>query len=229
MEEITSSLEEISANITQNSNNAKETERIATETSGNASTGGSAVEETVEAMKQIASKIVLIEDIAYQTNLLALNAAIEAARAAEHGKGFAVVADEVRKLAERSQEAAKEISGLSDKSVRIAEHAGTLLGQIVPDIQKTANLVQDITISSNEQDQGINQINTGMNQLNEITQQNASASEELASTSEVLRDQAVQLQALISFFKTKKEDLEQYDHAEGAEDEQVPQITESTE
>jgi len=202
VEEITSSLEEISATITTNSMNSVETEKIASETAFKTETGGNAVLETVNAMKTIADKIGLIDDIAYQTNLLALNAAIEAARAAEHGKGFAVVAGEVRKLAEKTQVASKEIIDLTTNSVRIAEHAGGLLNKIIPDIKKTSQLVQEITTASREQDQGIGQINAGMNQLNEITQQNASASEELAATSTLLQEHAESLQKLIEFFKT---------------------------
>jgi len=203
VEEITSSLEEMGASITTNTNNAKETNNMATKSAGEAEEGGNAVKETVHAMKSISEKISIIEDIAYQTNLLALNAAIEAARAGEHGKGFAVVAGEVRKLAESSQKAAQEINDLASNSVTIASTAGELLNVIVPSIQKTAELVNDITLASEEQDTGVNQIATGMDQLNQVTQQTASASEELASTSENLSSQAQLLQEQIEFFKVE--------------------------
>jgi methyl-accepting chemotaxis protein len=152
-------------------------------------------------MKEIATKISIIEEIARQTNLLALNAAIEAARAGEHGKGFAVVASEVRKLAERSQAAAGEISTLSTRSVQVAETAGEMLNKMVPDIQKTSELVQEISASSKEQDTGAEQISKAIQQLDSVIQQNASASEEMASTSEELSSQAEQLKDAISFFR----------------------------
>ena len=156
--------------------------------------------ETVSAMKEIATKISIIEEIARQTNLLALNAAIEAARAGEHGKGFAVVASEVRKLAERSQSAAGEISQLSTSSVAIAEQAGEMLNKMLPDIQKTAELVQEISASSKEQDTGADQINKAIQQLDQVIQQNAGSAEEMASTTEELSSQAEQLKATIAFF-----------------------------
>jgi methyl-accepting chemotaxis protein len=190
----------MSASITQNSDNAKVTDGMATKTSKQAGEGGQAVSQTVAAMKQIAAKISIVDDIAYQTNLLALNAAIEAARAGEHGKGFAVVAAEVRKLAERSQEAAKEIGELAASSVSTAEHAGKLLDEIVPSIQKTSDLVQEIAAASQEQSQSVTQIGGAMGQLSKATQQNASASEELAATSEQLSGQAQQLQESVAFF-----------------------------
>ena len=199
-EEISSSMEEMASSIRQNTDNAMQTEKISIKSSVDAKEGGKAVIETVAAMKEIATKISIIEEIARQTNLLALNAAIEAARAGEHGKGFAVVASEVRKLAERSQSAAGEISGLSTRSVAIAEQAGEMLTRMVPDIQKTAELVQEITASSKEQDTGAEQINKAIQQLDQVIQQNASASEEMASTSEELSSQAAQLQDSISFF-----------------------------
>ena len=198
----TSSIGLMSASINQNSDNAKVTDGMATKTSQEAVEGGSAVSLTVAAMKQIASKIGIVDDIAYQTNLLALNAAIEAARAGEHGKGFAVVAAEVRKLAERSQEAAKEIGELAQRSVTTAERAGKLLDEIVPSIQKTSELVQEISAASSEQSDSITQIGGAMGQLSRATQQNASASEELAATSEELSGQAEQLQQSVAFFKT---------------------------
>jgi methyl-accepting chemotaxis protein len=173
---------------------------MAAKTNKEASEGGAAVSQTVIAMKQIAAKIGIVDDIAYQTNLLALNAAIEAARAGEHGKGFAVVAAEVRKLAERSQEAAKEIGELAGASVTTAERAGKLLDEIVPSIQKTSELVQEIASASNEQSESVTQIGGAMGQLSKATQQNASASEELAATSEELSGQAEQLQQSIAFF-----------------------------
>jgi len=199
-EEASSSMEQMSANIRQNADNAMETEKIAMKSADVAKDGGQAVAETVGAMKDIAEKISIIEEIARQTNLLALNAAIEAARAGEHGKGFAVVASEVRKLAERSQNAAAEISELSGSSVEIAERAGSMLGEMVPDIQRTAELVQEISASSKEQDTGADQINKAIQQLDSVIQQNASASEEMASTSEELSSQAEQLQDSIAFF-----------------------------
>ena len=200
VEETTASIDLMSASISQNSDNAKVTDSMATKASKEAGEGGSAVTQTVTAMKQIAAKISIVDDIAYQTNLLALNAAIEAARAGEHGKGFAVVAAEVRKLAERSQEAAKEIGDLAGNSVSTAERAGKLLDEIVPSIQKTSELVQEIAAASSEQSQSVTQIGGAMSQLSKATQQNASASEELAATSEELSGQAEQLQQSVSFF-----------------------------
>jgi len=199
-EEISSSMEQMASNIRQNTDNAMQTEKIAVKSSVDAKDGGKAVTETVAAMKQIATKISIIEEIARQTNLLALNAAIEAARAGEHGKGFAVVASEVRKLAERSQTAAGEISQLSTTSVAIAEQAGNMLNKMLPDIQKTAELVQEISASSKEQDTGAEQINKAIQQLDQVIQQNAGAAEEMASTTEELSSQAEQLKATIAFF-----------------------------
>ncbi len=202
VEETSSQIDVMSASISQNSDNARVTDGMATKASKEATDGGSAVSQTVVAMKQIAAKIGIVDDIAYQTNLLALNAAIEAARAGEHGKGFAVVAAEVRKLAERSQEAAKEIGDLAGSSVSTAERAGRLLDEIVPSIQKTSELVQEIAAASAEQSESVVQIGGAMGQLSKATQQNASASEELAATSEELSGQAEQLQQSIAFFKT---------------------------
>jgi methyl-accepting chemotaxis protein len=201
VEETSASIEQMSASINQNTDNAKVTDGMASQAAKQAVEGGGAVKETVVAMKSIAGKIGIIDDIAYQTNLLALNAAIEAARAGEHGKGFAVVAAEVRKLAERSQIAAQEIGELASGSVEKAESAGKLLDQIVPAISKTSDLVQEIAAASSEQSTGVSQVNTAMGQLNQITQQNASASEELASTAEEMSGQAMQLQELMAFFK----------------------------
>ncbi|MFZ5764404.1 MAG: methyl-accepting chemotaxis protein [Thermodesulfobacteriota bacterium] len=199
-EEISSSMEEMAANIRQNTDNAMQTEKIAVKSATDAREGGKAVSETVGAMKQIATKISIIEEIARQTNLLALNAAIEAARAGEHGKGFAVVASEVRKLAERSQAAAGEISKLSTSSVAIAEQAGEMLNKMLPDIQRTAELVQEISAASREQDAGAEQINKAIQQLDQVIQQNAGAAEEMASTTEELSSQAEQLKSTIAFF-----------------------------
>jgi len=201
VEETSASVEQMSASINQNTENARVTDGMATQASRQAVEGGEAVKQTVAAMKQIAGKIGIIDDIAYQTNLLALNAAIEAARAGEHGKGFAVVAAEVRKLAERSQVAAQEIGELAGGSVEKAETAGKLLDEMVPAINKTSDLVQEITAASEEQSAGVSQVNTAMNQLNQVTQQNASSSEELAATAEEMSSQATQLQNLMAFFK----------------------------
>ena len=199
-EEVSSSMEQMASSIRQNTDNAMQTEKIAIKSASDAKEGGKAVTATVAAMKEIATKISIIEEIARQTNLLALNAAIEAARAGEHGKGFAVVASEVRKLAERSQSAAGEISQLSTSSVAIAEQAGDMLNRMLPDIQKTAELVQEISASSKEQDTGAEQINKAIQQLDQVIQQNASAAEEMASTTEELSSQAEQLKATIAFF-----------------------------
>jgi len=203
VEETSSQIQGMSSSISQNSDNAKVTEGMASKASKEATEGGAAVSETVIAMKQIAAKIGIVDDIAYQTNLLALNAAIEAARAGDHGRGFAVVAAEVRKLAERSQEAAKEIGELAGKSVATAERAGSLLGEIVPNIQKTSQLVQEIASASSEQSEAVSQIGGAMGQVSKATQQNASASEELAATSEELSGQAEKLQNSVSFFRTE--------------------------
>jgi len=199
-EEASSSVEQMTANIRQNADNAIQTEKIAVKAAQDALEGGEAVTHTLAAMKDIAQKIMIVEEIARQTNLLALNAAIEAARAGEHGKGFAVVASEVRKLAERSQTSAQEISKLSISSVEIAEKAGELLGILVPNIRKTAELVQEISAASKEQDAGAEQINRAIQQLDLVIQQNASASEEMASTSEELSSQSEQLEEMIAFF-----------------------------
>jgi methyl-accepting chemotaxis protein len=202
VEETSATLEQSSASVSQNAENAKVTDGMASQAAREATQGGAAVAETVKAMKSIAAKIGIIDDIAYQTNLLALNAAIEAARAGEHGKGFAVVAAEVRTLAERSQVAAQEIGEVAASSVGLAEEAGRLLAAIVPAITKTSDLVQEIAAASEEQAVGINQINSAMNQLSQVTQQNASASEELAATSEEMNGQAAKLQQAVAYFRT---------------------------
>jgi methyl-accepting chemotaxis protein len=200
-EECTSSMEEMASSIQQNADNAKQTDKIASKTAQDTKAGGEAVVQTVAAMKEIAEKINIIEEIARKTDLLALNAAVEAARAGEHGKGFAVVASEVRKLAERSQTAAAEISRLTTDGVEVAESAGELLGKLIPDIRKTAELVQEISAASAEQNTGASQINKAIQQLDQVIQQNASASEEMASTAEELSSQAEVLQSTVSFFK----------------------------
>jgi len=202
VEETSASIEEMAASISQNSDNAKVTDGIASKAASEAAQGGSAVQQTVGAMKEIASKIAIIDDIAFQTNMLALNATIEAARAGEHGKGFAVVATEVGKLAERSQVAAQEIGELATGSVRTAEHAGNLLEEIVPSIGRTSDLVQEIAAASAEQTAGVGQINRAMTQMNQLTQQNASSSEELAATAEEMMSQTAHLQQMMRFFRT---------------------------
>ena len=200
VEETTSSLEEMSASITQNAESSRQTEAMAKEGATNAEESGKAVTETVQAMKSIAEKISIIEEIAYQTNLLALNAAIEAARAGEHGKGFAVVATEVRKLAERAQKAAKEIGAEAGSSVKVAERSGKLIVELVPVIRKTADLVQEVAAASAEQSAGVAQVSKAMGTVDQVTQRNASAAEELSSTAEEMSSQAESLQQLMAFF-----------------------------
>jgi len=204
-EEASSSMEEMVSNIKQNADNAQQTDKIANKSAKDALESGKSVLEAVAAMKEIANKISIIEEIARQTNLLALNAAIEAARAGEHGKGFAVVAAEVRKLAERSQKAAGEINQLSATTLKVSEKSGEMLDKLVPDIQRTAELVQEISSASKEQDTGAEQINKALQQLEQVIQQNASASEEMASTTEELTGQSEQLVSALSFFHTGDE------------------------
>ncbi|THF50257.1 methyl-accepting chemotaxis protein [Allorhizobium terrae] len=200
-EEASASMEQMAANIRQNADNAAQTEKIARQSSKDAEASGEAVARAVGAMRTIADKISIVQEIARQTDLLALNAAVEAARAGEHGKGFAVVASEVRKLAERSQAAAAEISTLSGETVQVATQAGDMLNRLVPDIRKTAELISEISAACREQDIGANQINEAIQQLDKVTQQNAGASEEMSATSEELAAQAEELQASIAFFK----------------------------
>ena len=201
VEQISATLEQISGSVAQNSDNAKVTNGIASKAALQAKEGGTIVTQTVDAMRLVAEKVAIIDDIAYQTNLLALNAAIEAGRAGEHGRGFAVVASEVRKLAERSRVAAQEIDALTNSNVELVEHAGQLLGDMVPAITKTSDLVQEISASSTEQSSGLSEVNVAMSQINAATQQNAAAAEELAATAEQTNDQSQHLQQLMSFFK----------------------------
>jgi methyl-accepting chemotaxis protein len=200
VQETTSSIEQMKASISSNADNSRQMEQMASKGVKDGEESGRAVHETVVAMKSIAEKVSIIEEIAYQTNLLALNAAIEAARAGDHGKGFAVVATEVRKLAERSQTAAREISSLASSSVRTAERSGALLAELVPAIRKTADLVQEVAAASREQASGINQVNKAIGHMDQVTQRNAAAGEQLASTAEEVASQADSLQHLMSFF-----------------------------
>jgi methyl-accepting chemotaxis protein len=205
VEETTSSLEEMNASITQNAENSRLSEKMASQGAHDAGESGKAVGETVAAMRSIAEKISIIEEIAYQTNLLALNAAIEAARAGEHGRGFAVVAAEVRKLAERAQKAAGEIGAVASSSLRVAERSGQLITELVPSIRKTADLVQEVAAASQEQSGGVAQINKAMNEVDRVTQRNAAAAEELASTAEEMSAQAESVRQIIAFFKVKED------------------------
>ncbi|SMD13015.1 methyl-accepting chemotaxis protein [Fulvimarina manganoxydans] len=215
-EEASSSMEEMASNIKQNADNANQTEAIARQSAKDAEASGEAVGKAVAAMETIAEKILIVQEIARQTDLLALNAAVEAARAGEHGRGFAVVASEVRKLAERSQAAAQQISGLSGDTVKAAQQAGDMLTRLVPDIQKTAELVSEISNASREQNAGAAQINMAIQQLDKVTQQNTSAAEEMASTSEELASQAEQLQHAIAYFRLD------HSHGERANESSAP-------
>lgn len=200
-EEVSASMQQMGANIQQNTDNAQQTERIALNASQSIARGSEASNKAVSSMREITEKIAIVNEIAFQTNILALNAAVEAARAGEHGKGFAVVAAEVRKLAEKSAKAANEIDAVSKEGVEISDNAGKLLAEIVPEIQKTSNLVQEISAASVEQSSGANQVNTAIQQLNQVTQQNAAASEELASSAEELSGQAEMLKDYVGYFK----------------------------
>ncbi|MEO5373542.1 MAG: methyl-accepting chemotaxis protein [Alphaproteobacteria bacterium] len=215
-EESSSAMEEMAANISQNADNATETEKIARQSAADAEKSGEAVGTAVTAVKTIAEKISIVQEIARQTDLLALNAAIEAARAGEHGRGFAVVASEVRKLAERSQTAASEISALSSETLQASERAGQMLARLVPDIKRTAELVAEISAASREQNVGADQIGSAIQQLDQVTQQNASAAEQLSSTSEELAAQSQQLQATMAFFHVESGDAARNAHSRRA-------------
>ena len=216
-EEVSSSMEEMVSNIQQNSDNAQQTEKISQKASEGVNEGNRAAQTSVQSMREIADKISIINDIAFQTNILALNAAVEAARAGEHGKGFAVVASEVRKLAERSGEAAREIDDKSKYGVEISEKAGKQLEEIVPEIDKTSKLVQEITAASGEMNSGADQVNNAIQQLNDVTQQNAASSEELATSAEELSSQAEQLRQTIAFFNLNDEKDNDFDRKQSVQ------------
>jgi len=224
VEETASSLEQMNASITQNAENSGHMEQMALKGANDMEESGKAVAESVKAMKTIAEKISIIEEIAYQTNLLALNAAIEAARAGEHGKGFAVVATEVRKLAERSQSAAQEISSLTSSSVRVVEKSGQLLEELVPLIWKTAELVREVATASREQGAGVAQVNKAMSEVDQVTQRNAAAAEELSSTAAEMASQAENLRQLMKVFRVDVEAVPGNDQPRGA----VPDVAKGT-
>ena len=206
VEEVSSTMEQISANIQQNTENSQQTEKKSQMAHKGINDVAERAQKAMEANKNIADKITIINDIAFQTNILALNAAVEAARAGEHGKGFAVVAAEVRKLAERSKVAAEEIVELTQNSLELAEGAGQKMMEILPEVEKTSQLVQEITAASIEQNNGASQVNNAVQQLNTVTQQNSAASEELATSAEEMAAQADQLKAIVSFFKVDSDD-----------------------
>jgi methyl-accepting chemotaxis protein len=208
-QEASSSLEEMAANIRQNAENAIQTEKMAKRTADDAEEGGQAVTQTVAAMKEIVEKILIIQEIAQETRMLSLNATIEAARASEHGKAFSTVAAEIRQLADTTKKSAEAIKHLSDSSVAIAERSGALLVKMVPNSQKTAELVQEISAASSEQNMSVAQVNRAIYQLDQVTQQNASLAEEVASMAEELANQATQLQSAVEFFTLAETTLQE--------------------
>jgi len=211
-EQVSASMKEMAATIRQNTENARQTEQLALQAAADARDSGQAVAEAVLAIQQIAQKISVIEDITRQTQMLSLNASIEAVRAQVNGRGFGVVASEVRRLAERSQTAAIAITDLANTAVIVVEKAGAMLRRLVPDIQKTAELVQAISAASTAQNTGTEQINRAIQQLNNVTQQNAATSQQLALTAAELSTQSEQLQQTIAFFNTEGTRQKRYSH-----------------